>query len=371
VTSDATRRCADTLAELVARSTVNPGGDELALCELLALRLDALGADAVEVVEDPRPDGRGAFTYARFGRPRLLVNAHVDTVPVNRGWSRDPFALTRDGDDLVGLGACDTKGAIASILTALDPSVGGGPPADTAILFSGDEEAGTRALRGFLASPRTAGLERAIVCEPTSRRVVTAHRGVACYRLELASEGGHSSRADRLDNPLVAIARLAVLIDDLGRERRTSGPSTMPGLCLNVAGIDGGVAFNVVPERTALTLSIRPAPGFDGPAFVAELARLAASVDPRIVLSTTMDQPPFACRAPEAFRPLLGEALDRTAAVDFWTEAALLAGAGIDAVVLGPGDIAHAHAADERVPLADLDWAIALFRRAFAATRAP
>ncbi len=48
----------------------------------------------------------------------------------------------------------------------------------------------------------------------------------------------------------------------------------------------------------------------------------------------------------------------------------MLAGAGIDAVVLGPGDIAVAHGADEWVPLADLAWAVDTYAAVFARTRA-
>jgi acetylornithine deacetylase len=48
--------------------------------------------------------------------------------------------------------------------------------------------------------------------------------------------------------------------------------------------------------------------------------------------------------------------------LDFWTEAALWAQHGKDAIVIGPGDIAQAHAADEFVALDDLDWAVGLFR---------
>lgn len=40
--------------------------------------------------------------------------------------------------------------------------------------------------------------------------------------------------------------------------------------------------------------------------------------------------------------------------VDFWTEAALFAVGGIPAIVLGPGDIAQAHAGDEFVALDQL-----------------
>jgi acetylornithine deacetylase len=47
----------------------------------------------------------------------------------------------------------------------------------------------------------------------------------------------------------------------------------------------------------------------------------------------------------------------------------LLAGAGIDAVVIGPGDIAHAHAPDEWVPIAELEAAREMFARVFEVTR--
>src|SRR5204862_455505 len=108
--------------------------------------------------------GPGGYVFARWGTPRLLVNAHVDTVPANSGWSRDPWTPVVDGDRLYGLGACDTKGAIAAALCAAERA----RPRDVAMLFSGDEERGTAAVTHFLASPRKAGIERAIVCEPTA-----------------------------------------------------------------------------------------------------------------------------------------------------------------------------------------------------------
>ena len=40
--------------------------------------------------------------------------------------------------------------------------------------------------------------------------------------------------------------------------------------------------------------------------------------------------------------------------VGFWTESSLFSAAGLNTFVLGPGDIALAHAVDEWVPLADL-----------------
>ena len=98
----------------------------------------------------------------------------------------------------------------------------------------------------------------------------------------------------------------------------------------------------------------------------AELFALALEVNPRLQLSVPMANASFHTRAPAAFPAALGVA----APIDlpFWTEAALLAAAGIDCVVYGPGDIAQAHAPDEFVPVADLERARAAFAAAIAAS---
>jgi len=358
------------LARLVGHRTTNPGGDELALCRDLAPALSERGADEVEVVEVPREDGAaGAYVLARFGRPRILLNAHIDTVPVNRGWTRDPFTTHEEGGRIHGLGAADTKGAAAAAMVALERE----RPRDLAILFSGDEEHGGTAMRAFLASDRAAGIERALVSEPTGRRAVVRHRGVVAARAEVACAGGHSSRADHMPKPIVTLARLAVELDQIARRWLDRGPPDMTGLCMNVAGLEGGVAFNVVPDRAALTFSFRPPPGCDRTALDRDMmeavARATLPEGPAIRIESLIDRPPFSCRDLEAFRPLIGEAIDDAGPLDFWTEAAVLAEAGIDAVVIGPGEVGQAHAADEYVPRADLDWAVDLYTGLFARTR--
>src|SRR5689334_21495684 len=134
---------AERLAELVAFDTRNPEGDERPLVHDLAETLAALGAAAVDEVEVQGDAGEHAYVYARFGAapPALLLNAHVDTVPANSGYSSPPHLLVRRGDRLHGLGSADTKGAIAAILDALAAL---GPDrvkaVNVGVLFSGDEE---------------------------------------------------------------------------------------------------------------------------------------------------------------------------------------------------------------------------------------
>ena len=74
---------------------------------------------------------------AKRGTPKLLLNCHLDTVPVDPKWTLDPFTLTEAGDKVHGLGSCDIKGAAACMLTAVEAT-----DHDVAVLFNTDEEAG-------------------------------------------------------------------------------------------------------------------------------------------------------------------------------------------------------------------------------------
>jgi acetylornithine deacetylase len=352
---------ADLLAELIAFPTQQSGpdraaGDERALCDYLAPLLRAAGADEIIIESVPRSDGDpGAYLFARWGAPRRVINVHLDTVPANAGWSRDPWTPYVADGRLYGLGSADTKGAIAATLVAVDAT----RPRDFGVVFSGDEERGSSAIRAFLAGPHAAAIREAIVCEPTARTAGVAHRGVVGQRARLTGPGGHSSNADHLPKPIAGLARLAAALDDLAIRRRHDGPPAMQGTCLNLASLTGGVAYNVVPARAELEWSLRPYPGFDRAGWDREVAAIVAAIDPAIGVVATIDHAPFSC---DALASLVEGHVRSVGVLQYWTEAALWAEHGKDAIVIGPGDIAQAHAANEFVALDDLDWAVGVFR---------
>ena len=350
------------LAELVAFDTRNPGGDERSLAEYLARRLTALGARTTEVFSTA-----GHYsTFACFGAqiPSLILNAHIDTVPANTGYSADPLTLVRRGNRLHGLGSADTKGAIAAILEALgELKASGAMPSSLAVLFSGDEELGGACIRDFLDSERSSGLDRAIVCEPTGCRVGTRHRGVYAARISASSPGGHSSLAESVPNPLTALARAAIALDDLGVRCRELGPQGLRGLCMNMAALEGGMAFNIIPTQATLTFSMRPAPGVDLGGIIEQArdtVRIAAAP-----LTTKWEpiagNPALETRDLACFEPLLGDRARNPVHLPFGTEAGQFVEKGIDAVVLGPGRVEQAHKADEYVDLDELEEAVRIF----------
>tara|TARA_B100000315_G_scaffold172000_2_gene160507 strand:+ start:4194 stop:5282 length:1089 start_codon:yes stop_codon:yes gene_type:complete len=351
------------LGNLIEYHTENPGGDELALCEFLCRELRARGADEVTITQVPRAKGSevGAYVFARFGSPQLLINVHIDTVPANTGWTQDPWIPSITADKVIGLGAADTKGAIAAILTVLETIV----PHNVGLLFSGDEEHGTSCIRAFLTTARAQGIERALVCEPTNRYVGVRHRGVSGYHANFQGQGGHSSNADCMPKPITILARLAVELDDLGQRYVSHGPDDMKGICMNVAVLEGGVSFNVVPDAATLTWSIRPPHGFDQDTFDQEIKVAIENINPAITLTRQLHNPPFSTIHLAPFEQMLESHIQGFVPLQFWTEAAILSDAGINAVVIGPGNIAQAHGADEWVSRDDLKWAVTLFTHIF------
>jgi acetylornithine deacetylase len=355
-------RLLDTLRTLIAFDTRNPGGDEQALARHLELALARFTPDYLERVEHTPPgEPPWTYVYASWGEPRVLLNAHIDTVPANRGWTRDPLEAWVDGDRLVGLGASDIKGAVAALLDALEDA----RPRDCAVLFSGDEERANRAMLAFADSALARRSQRAVVCEPTGCRAGVRHRGMLHMSADIVREGGHSSRADHLPAPLVELAAVALDLHAWARERRPLGPAGFEGTCLNVAALDGGIAFNVVPEAARLTFSVRPAPGSAVETYARELGALVHARVPDARLESHLAQPPFATRDVSGMLELLGSTAGATVDLPFWTEAAILAERGYDAVVFGPGHVEQAHGADEWVSLAELRQARDVFRRIF------
>jgi acetylornithine deacetylase len=188
---------------------------------------------------------------------------------------------------------------------------------------------------------------------------------VYAARINALSPGGHSSLADRIPNPLAALARAATALEELGARSRHLGPPGLEGICMNIAALDGGVAFNIIPAIATLTFSVRPAPGADVDALVT-LAQ-ACVRDATAPLATDWNvfatNPAFATRSIEAFAPLLGDRVRDPVDLPFGTEAGQFVETGIDAVVLGPGHIEQAHRADEFVALDELMQAVRIFEQ--------
>jgi len=184
---------------------------------------------------------------------------------------------------------------------------------------------------------------------------------VLALEVSIQGPGGHSSRADTTRAPLAELSRLAVAYSDWGRRQMEKGPHGFKGMCVNVAKMEGGIAFNVIPSRGHLTVSFRCPPDADPKQVRAEVEALARTELPNARIDVPLDHAPFHTRNLAAFEPWIGARVHDPIALGYWTEAALYSAAGIDAVVIGPGDIAQAHSPDEWVEIEQLKQARHLF----------
>lgn len=346
------------LTELVGFDTRNGTGDEPACVDWLAERLSAYNPDKLVNQKVPRkhckPDS--AFVLAVWGQPKLVLNVHIDTVPSGQGWLADPLILRKETDRVIGLGACDIKGAAACILSALSRV----KPCNVAVLLSGDEEQGSEIMPEVIKAGHLQGVEAAIVCEPTGCRVGKRHRGMLALKAEFSGPGGHSSLADKIEAPLLKSARLADAIGEYGERHLGFGTPPYQGLCTNIGGVSSDGAYNVIPTSASLQFSMRPPPGDDVSKREGDLHRIAVQYGG--VCETLVSFEPFATRDMEAFKSLftVHEFVD----LPYWTEAAMVSETGINAVVFGPGHIEQAHQPEEWVSYAQLQRATALYETA-------
>lgn len=111
-------------AELVGFDIQNPPGREVNVVPALEALLRSLGCD-VEQFRSPsgRPSVLAGYACAIENGPTLLINGHLDVVPVNEAdWSHPPFAAEIRDDRVIGRGATDMKGGIAAAIEGCAPA---------------------------------------------------------------------------------------------------------------------------------------------------------------------------------------------------------------------------------------------------------
>ena len=371
------------LAELIALPSVNnallPSAHVRAGEQRVAEFLAAFAAKAgLDVELQPVFPGR-CNLLAKLTPPgkiarRILLAPHLDTVDVAE---ENQFMPRLKGKRLYGRGACDTKGSVAAMMTALcEAAKNSRWEKGTEIIFAGlvDEESGQGGSRALADAKFKADL--AIVGEPTRLKIVTAHKGNLWLKLETAGKAAHGSRPDLGKNAIHEMAKIVDLLETkyAAQLKRRKHP-LLGSPTVNVGTIRGGVQANIVPAHCAITVDRRTIPGETDAQVVREVKALLKSAG----LNATLADGKAAPCAPletDARQPLVRKFLacagqKKAVGADYFCDAAVLAGGGIPSIVFGPGDIAQAHTADEWIDTDELDQARALLVKFFTALPSP
>ena len=363
---------ADLLAALVAFDTTSAKSN----LPLIAFIEEYLKGHGIASVLVPSPDGEKADLFATIG-PKgdggIGLSGHSDCVPVEgQRWTSDPFTLTERDGKLYGRGTCDMKGFIACVLASVPLFKSRALTEPAHIIISYDEEVGCTGVRPLIARlgrdlPRPRAI---IVGEPTSMRVIDAHKRIDAYRTRVEGREAHSSLPNLGVNAISAAAALIAEFDRIGADvasRQNDARFEPPYSTVSVGTIKGGTATNIVPKTCEFRWQVRGLPDAPPAEVPDELEAFAESAllplmrqvaDDAAIETLNEGSVPAFVAARDSDAVALALALtgaEHTHAVPYATEAGLFEQASCPAVICGPGDIAQAHAADEYVSFAQLD----------------
>ena len=340
-----------TLVDLVRINSVNPsispdGAGEAEIGAYVARTLAALGLETA--IYEPQPGRTTAVGTLRGtgGGRSLMLNAHADTVGVDA--MADPFSAgIRDGR-LYGRGAHDMKGSLAAGIGAIkllsDARIR--LRGDLVVAAVADEEYGSLGTADLITRIKT---DAAIVTEPTNLDVCLAHKGYLWIDVETHGKAAHGSRFTEGVDAVMRMGRFLAELERLEVALRTGPAHPLVGPpSLHAATVNGGSGLSTYAAQCRLQIERRTVPGERVDTAVGQIRAIAdrlAAADPGFsaTVQSFFAREPFEV-APDAciVRVLAAEAaavLGRTPAFvgdTPWMDAALLAEAGIETVVMGP-----------------------------------
>ena len=354
------------LAELIALPSVNPAflppghprAGEKCVAEFVAATAAKAGLEIeFQQVLPGRPNVIARLLPGNRIRRTILLAPHLDTV----GADDVQFTPRHQNGRLHGRGACDTKGSIAAMLTALcELAESKSRPQETGIVFAGlvDEEHAQAGSRALANSGLKADL--AIVGEPTKLQIVTAHKGSLWLKLETRGKAAHGATPQLGQNAVLEMARVVQALEtDYAAQLRRKKHKLLGTATVNVGKISGGTQPNIVPDACGIEIDRRTLPGETEKNVHREIAALLAANKLSAKISSIKLAPALPLETNPSL-PLVREFFrstgqQRAAGVHYFCDAAVLAAGGLPSVVFGPGDIAQAHTADEWISLAELE----------------
>jgi acetylornithine deacetylase len=368
----------DDLRELTRDLVATPSHDgEAAAGDLIEQWLRD-HTDATVERDDAGGDERGGNVIARKGDgdESLALVGHHDVVPPDDSQIEgDEYVLSESDGRLSGRGSADMKGAVAAAMCAFRDA----DPSGVELQFASyvGEEVGGVGARA--AIDRGAVPDYAIVGEgstgysaPGVTDVAVAHKGRRGSTLHAEGAAAHASEPEAGENAIYRASDAVDVVRNLDFPETDVMGHTVRG-SVAVTEIDGGSAWNVIPENCEVTVDERTVPGERAP-----LERCEAI--PGVDWTVDQDLPPMQCDDPDFADAVLDAARDahggdggadapgenrpEHVVKPHATDAGWLADAGTACVVCGPSEPGEAHTATESVSWAVLERCYEIYRGA-------
>ena len=269
---------------LISCRSVTPHND--GAIEQLSHWLSEMGfkCDILNFKEDGTDDVLNL--WARIGNeegPALCFAGHTDVVPEGdeTRWSTDPFAANEIDGKIIGRGATDMKGAIASFVSATKKFLDDRENFAGSISFiiTGDEEGiainGTKKLLNWMQE-NSISFDDCIVGEPTNPKrlgemIKIGRRGSVNGVLTVDGQQGHVAYPHLAKNP---IPMLLNILNNLTSDQLDQGNEHFQPSNLEITSVDvGNKATNVIPQSASARFNIRYNDNFNSETIEDEINR--------------------------------------------------------------------------------------------------
>ena len=368
------------LTDLIAFKTIS-GEDNNALINYCDDILKKNGATSFKTYDDEKKRANLFATLKskkKSDKKPVIFSGHTDVVPVSKNWSTDPFVATIKKNKIFGRGTCDMKGFIACTLAYAQIFSETNLDRDIHFSFTFEEETACQGAPILIDELKKKGITSGIciVGEPTNMKIVDAHKG--CYEYTTYFEGlaGHGSKPDKGVNAVEFATRYISKLIELRETLKSIAPKNCifdpPFTTLQIGGISGGIARNVIADKCRVDWELRPVIKKDGEFVNNQMDEFANKVllpemkkifpQSKIkkeiigeIIGFNREENSEAC---EFISNLTGD--NSKEVVSFGTEAGLFQEIGISTVVCGPGSIEQAHKVDEFITLDQIKKCIIL-----------
>ena len=187
------------------------------------------------------------------GKPTLLLNAHIDTVKPNHGYSRDPFSPEVIDGKLYGLGSNDDGGSLVALLEAY--SILSARPQPYRLVYASTAEEEVCGKDGFDLFLADAGkIDFGVIGEPTGMNMAVAEKGLMVLDCVARGKSGHAARNEGVNAIYEALGDI-----DWFRNYQFPEVSDYLGpVKMSVTMVAAGTQHNVVPDECRFVVDVRP-----------------------------------------------------------------------------------------------------------------
>jgi acetylornithine deacetylase len=349
------------LKDLIAIDSVNPSlvpgaAGEAEVAAAVAGYMRRHGFDVTLQEAAPgRPNVIGVVEGRQPGRS-LMFCGHLDTVGVE-GMAAPFDPVERDGR-IYGRGSQDMKSGVAAMIDAARLAKDRGLARGRLVVACVIDEEFMSVGADALVREWTA--DAAVVTEPTDLQIGVGHKGFAWFEIEVRGRAAHGSRPADGRDAILRMGRLLHRLEALDATLQARTPHPIMGVpSLHASAIEGGGEWSVYPDRCRLRLERRTVAGETDAEVRAQLEQILddlRAADPAFEASVApvFARPPYEAGPGDPLVAALRAAAEvtriepRETGMSFWTDAAILAGAGIPSALFGPGG-AGLHGAEEYV----------------------